>query len=138
MFGYDLLRAVCWLFLTVFFSVDLEPRKIDECRRSDSKWNLLEVCWASSIVCSRTASKRFSSPEASDEEEELEHDEYIKEDAWRGKDDHYEVDRWALDVTHSVASLSVSEMLLQAPRHTHKGGMDNFEKRLRSIITISS
>ncbi|XP_024391205.1 uncharacterized protein [Physcomitrium patens] len=87
---------------------------------------------------SMTASKRFSSPEASDEEEELEHDEYIKEDAWRGKDDHYEVDRWALDVTHSVASLSVSEMLLQAPRHTHKGGMDNFEKRLRSIITISS
>lgn len=86
---------------------------------------------------SRTSRKRSPSPSTTDkEEEESVDEEYVERGSGRGKEDDSKMERWALEVTHSTASLSASEMLLQ-----HKGGLigtERPEKRLRSVITISS
>lgn len=94
------------------------------------------------FVWSRARRKPSPSSGTTDrEEEESEDDEYVERESGRRKEDALKMERWVLDVTHSIASFSASETLLQGGRHTHKGGvaaMEQPEKRLRSVITISS
>ena len=89
------------------------------------------------FVWSSTSRKHSPSPLTTDvEKEESEEDEYLERESGRGEVDDLKMERWALEVTHSAASSSASEMLSQS-----KGGlaaMDRPEKRLRSVIMISS
>ncbi|KAG0604610.1 hypothetical protein M758_10G184300 [Ceratodon purpureus] len=80
--------------------------------------------------------QRSPSPLTTDKEEEESEDDDDKRESGRGIEDDSNIERWALEVTHSAASWSAYELLLQ-----HNGGfarMERPEKRPRSVIMISS
>lgn len=105
----------------------------------------MQVIDLSCFVSSRPSRKHSPSPLTTDEEEgDSEEDEYVnnRESGRRiESDDSNQIERWALDMTHSAASLSASERLIQAGRHTLKRGgladMERPERRPRSVIMIS-
>jgi len=91
---------------------------------------------------SRTSRKRSPSPLTTEgDEEESEDVEFVEREPERWKKGDPRMERWVLDVTHSLASLSKSEMQLRVGWQTLKGGLaarERSEKRLRSVIIISS
>ena len=102
-------------------------------------WKLLKFSF---IACVRNSSKGAGSHRParySTEGDESEDDRDVKrvEDLDQGEGNNLEVERWVLEVTHSVASSYATEMLLSA----HDGDMgrvESSEKRLRSVVLISS
>lgn len=88
-----------------------------------------------------TSRKRSPSLTTEGDEEESEDVEFVEREPERWKEGDPRMERWVLDVTHSLASLSKSEMQLRVGWQTHKGGLaakERPEKRLRSVIIISS
>lgn len=90
----------------------------------------------------RTSRKRSPSPLTTEEDEEESEDvEFVEREPGRFKEDDPRMERWVLDVTHSLASLSKSETQLRVGWQMHRGGLaarERPEKRLRSVIIISS
>lgn len=85
---------------------------------------------------SRASRKRSPSPRTTDSEKEEREDEELVR---RKAEDSGNMERWVLDATQSVASLSAADMLLQVG--PHEGGypaMERSEKRLRSVVIFSS
>lgn len=97
---------------------------------------------SSFIVCVQNSSKGnrpHQPPRYSTEGDESGDDRDVKrvEDLDQGEGNSLAVERWVLEVTHSVASSYATEMLLGVC-DGDMGRVESSEKRLRSVVLISS